>query len=155
MVQPCRTALWPTVALSPTIRGMPLSIDRRAVDNWTTVLTIDGQRYTVDIVRDGRTHHVAVDGEVYRFAPDSGSASSHSVGSVALPEVMAPMPGKVTQVLVKPGDQVVAGDGLVILEAMKMENRLVAEAAGSVAEVRVSSGDMVDGGQVLIVLAYD
>ncbi|MCX6097574.1 MAG: acetyl-CoA carboxylase biotin carboxyl carrier protein subunit [Caldiserica bacterium] len=48
-----------------------------------------------------------------------------------------------------------AGDGLVILEAMKMENRLVAEAARSVAEVCISSGDMVDGSQVLIVLAYD
>ena len=55
----------------------------------------------------------------------------------------------------QPGDHVAAGDTLLILEAMKMETRLTAEAAASVAEVRVAAGDMVDGGQVLVVLTYD
>ena len=80
--------------------------------------------------------------------------NARHVAALAPPEIVAPMPGKVVQVLVKPGDQVESGDGLLILEAMKMENRLVAEAVATVAEVRVSEGDMVEGGQVLIVLRY-
>jgi len=65
------------------------------------------------------------------------------------------MPGKILQVLVQPEDRVSTSDPLLILEAMKMETRLVAEAAGTVREVRVSPGDMVNGGQTLLVLDYD
>jgi biotin carboxyl carrier protein len=61
----------------------------------------------------------------------------------------------VTQVLVQTGQRVEAGEGLLILEAMKMENRIVAEAAGTVEEIRIAAGDMVDGGQVLAVMQYD
>jgi pyruvate carboxylase subunit B len=56
---------------------------------------------------------------------------------LAAPEIVSPMPGKVTQVLVKEGDKVAAGDGLLILEAMKMENRLTAEAPAIVRKVHV------------------
>lgn len=124
------------------------------VDRTSIVLVVDGHRHQVDVVHDGRDRLVAVGGEVYRFTPEDGTQTSHAVDTVAIPEVAAPMPGKVTQMLVKVGDHVNAGDGLLILEAMKMENRLVAEAAGIVTEVRVADGDMVDGGQVLIMLQY-
>jgi len=118
-------------------------------------LVIDGRRYRIDLARQGRDRLIGVAGEVYTFHSETGAPSTHSVAMVAAPEVTAPMPGKVLQVLVQPGDHVDAGDGLLILEAMKMENRLIAEAAATVAEVRVAVGNMVDGGQVLVVLRYD
>jgi 3-methylcrotonyl-CoA carboxylase alpha subunit len=124
------------------------------LDEATLVLVVDGRRYRVDLARAGAERWVAIGGEVYTFVPESGAAP-HGVALLAPPEIIAPMPGKVLQVLVQPGDQVVPGDGLLILEAMKMENRLVAEAAGTVREVRIVAGDMVEGGQVLVVLAYD
>lgn len=117
-------------------------------------LVVDGRRYRVAVARQQRERLVAVNGEAYSFHPEAGAPTAHSLATAAPPEITAPMPGKVLQVLVRAGDRVTAGDGLLILEAMKMENRLVAEAAGTVAEVRVADGDMVDGGQVLIVLAY-
>jgi biotin carboxyl carrier protein len=120
----------------------------------TLVVVVDGRQYRVDLVRNGRERLVAVDGEVYQFVSESG-ASVHRVATVASPEITAPMPGRVLEVLVQPGQHVVAGDGLLILEAMKMENRLVAEATGTVSELRVAAGDMVDAGQVLVVLSYD
>ena len=67
--------------------------------------------------------------------------------------VAAPLNGKITQVLVKAGDQVAAGDTVVMLEAMKMENSITAEAAGTVKAVLVNVGDQVDGGQALVELA--
>jgi len=65
-------------------------------------------------------------------------------------EIVAPMPGLLLEVLVKAGDEVQKDQDLVILEAMKMENILKAEADGTVEEVLVSNGDSVDKHQVLI-----
>jgi 3-methylcrotonyl-CoA carboxylase alpha subunit len=127
-------------------------VEAHYIDETTMMLVVDGRRHHVAIARKGKERLVAIDGEIYQFAPESGSAGH--VATFAPPEIIAPMPGKVLQVLVKAGDHVAAGDGLLILEAMKMENRLVAEAAGTVTEVRVTEGAMVDGGQVLAVLKY-
>ena len=64
----------------------------------------------------------------------------------------APMTGKVVRVLVAPGDAVAAGQGLVVVEAMKMENELRAAKAGRVASVSVAEGQSVDAGAVLAVV---
>ncbi len=67
-------------------------------------------------------------------------------------EVRAPMAGKIIDVKVKPGDAVNEGDEVVLLEAMKMELPVVAEATGTVKEVNCSKGDGVEAEAVLVVL---
>jgi len=137
-----------------TVDGTPCTVEAAYVDASTIVLTVGGLRYRIAIASRGRERLVSVEGEVYAFAPETPDAAHH-VESVAAPEIVAPMPGKILQVLVQAGDCVADGDPLLLLEAMKMETRLVAEAAGTVDEVRVAPGDMVNGGQVLVVLRYD
>jgi biotin carboxyl carrier protein len=66
--------------------------------------------------------------------------------------IVAPMPGRVVKVLVKRGDRVTARQGLVVVEAMKMENELRAPTDGRVSDVRVTEGMSVDARAVLIVL---
>jgi biotin carboxyl carrier protein len=66
--------------------------------------------------------------------------------------VLAPMPGKVVRVLVKPGDEVKARQGLVVVEAMKMENELRAARDGRVRDIAVAEGQSVDAGAVLLVV---
>ncbi|HPL62602.1 MAG TPA: biotin/lipoyl-binding protein [Syntrophales bacterium] len=66
--------------------------------------------------------------------------------------VVAPMPGTITEILVQVGDQVKADEELIILEAMKMENPICAPSGGKVAEIKVSEEQKVDTNQVLIVL---
>jgi biotin carboxyl carrier protein len=66
--------------------------------------------------------------------------------------ILAPMPGKIVDILVKPGDKVAAGDVVVILEAMKMENELCAINKGVVKAVLVDKGDAAQGGQLLVTL---
>lgn len=66
--------------------------------------------------------------------------------------ITAPMPGRVVKVLVKAGDDVAPRQGLVIVEAMKMENELRAPRAGVVTEIRVEQGAPVEAGSVLLVL---
>ncbi|MFO7264367.1 MAG: acetyl-CoA carboxylase biotin carboxyl carrier protein subunit [Bacillaceae bacterium G1] len=67
-------------------------------------------------------------------------------------EITASMSGTVFRVLVKPGDQVHAGDEVIVLESMKMEIPVVAEESGTVQEVRVAEGDFVQEGDVVVVL---
>ena len=66
---------------------------------------------------------------------------------------MAPMQGTIVEVLVAVGDTVAVGQGVCVLEAMKMENLVETEWAGEVTEVRVVVGDNVGGGDVLAVIA--
>ena len=74
------------------------------------------------------------------------SAGAEAVESA----VEAPMPGKVLQVLVKPGDAVEEGQALLVLEAMKMENMIKAVAAGTVSEVPIAEGEAVEKGALLV-----
>ena len=62
------------------------------------------------------------------------------------------MPGKVTLVEVAVGQVVAPGDGLIVLEAMKMENEFKAQVAGTVKEIRVAAGQAVNPGDVLVVI---
>jgi biotin carboxyl carrier protein len=67
-------------------------------------------------------------------------------------QLVAPMPGKVVRVLVKPGDEVKSGQGVVVVEAMKMQNEIKSPKTGRVVEVRVSEGATVNANQVLAVV---
>jgi biotin carboxyl carrier protein len=67
-------------------------------------------------------------------------------------QVAAPMPGKIVRILVALGDEVIAGQGLVVMEAMKMQNELKASRPGRVAAIPVHEGDTVSAGAVLAVI---
>jgi biotin carboxyl carrier protein len=75
-----------------------------------------------------------------------------SAGAAGLQRVTTPMPGRVARVLVAPGDQVEARQGLVVIEAMKMENELTALRAGRVREVTVTVGAAVEAGRLLVLI---
>jgi len=95
-----------------------------------------GERFEVEVL-DERTRHI-------RSLVGEGKAAA---GPAPL---RAPMPGLVVRILVEQGHSVGAGQGLVVLEAMKMENELKATAAGSVSQVHVHPGAAVEKGQLLV-----
>ena len=87
------------------------------------------------------------DGRPRRRAAASQAGGDHAVA--------APMPGRLVRVLVEPGDRVAAGQGLAVVEAMKMENEVAAPADGVVSEVRAAPGDSVEAGAVLVTLTAE
>lgn len=117
-------------------------------------LLIDGHPVRALVARDGPDLAVAVEGVVHRFTPVTETdAAAPKVRRVGSGRVVAPMPGKVLDVVIKLGDDIKAGQPLVILEAMKMEHTLTAEIDGRVAGVHVQPGDMVDGAELLLEIA--
>jgi acetyl-CoA/propionyl-CoA carboxylase biotin carboxyl carrier protein len=102
---------------------------------------------------DGHRVPVNVWGEEVKTPPPPPTLTFHGHAAVAAGEVIAaPMQGTILQVLVEPGQDVDAGQTVCILEAMKMENHIVATREGTVVEVAVSKGDVVDTGQPLAVI---
>lgn len=69
-----------------------------------------------------------------------------------MPDITAPMPGKICEVNVAPGDTVTVDQEVVVLEAMKMEMPVTATSAGTVSQVNCKPGDAVQGGDVLVVV---
>ncbi len=102
---------------------------------------------TVDVFIDGHRIQVAQRIGMGRRMRSAGGA--HGGGTQ---RVVAPMPGKVVRVLVQPGDEVQARQGLVVVEAMKMENELRAAGAGRVRDVFVQEGQSVEAGTALVVV---
>lgn len=89
-------------------------------------------------------------------APAAASAVPAAAPAAALASgevVKAPMPGNILKINVAPGQKVEEGDVLIVLEAMKMENEIVAAKSGTVAQVAVSKGAVVETGAPLVVIA--
>lgn len=102
-----------------------------------------------DVHLDGRRVSVQI-----RPAGAFGRQKKDGGGTAAAgpQRVVSPMPGKVVRVLVKPGDEVRARQGLVVVEAMKMENELRAARDGRVREVAAKEGQSVDAGTLLLIV---
>ena len=105
-------------------------------------ITVNGVAYSVSVEETA-----AGAAPVAAAAPAAPKAAAGAAGAVA---VKAPMPGNILDVKVAAGASVKAGDVLVILEAMKMENEIVAPQDGTVASANVNKGDTVNSGDVLV-----
>jgi biotin carboxyl carrier protein len=161
--------------LEATVDGRTLKVEIRA-RNGGYLVVLDGRGIEVDffeagppfmsLLIDGRSHEAGVERtpEGYRVVlPDDvlvveltengrgAAALARRAGSGPL-EVKAPMPGKIVRVLVEPGQEAVAGQGIVVVEAMKMENELRASRGGRVKDVLVHEGQAVENGALLVVL---
>lgn len=142
-----------------TLDGEPLDVRLTRLDAHTVSLVIDGKPQTVALEDDGSGGTIAtVNGKripvqiktetdllLERFGMEAGAGATDR-------EIRAPMPGLVLRVLVEPGDAVEEGQGVVVLEAMKMENELKAPMAGTVAAVHAASGAAVGKNDLLIEL---
>jgi acetyl-CoA/propionyl-CoA carboxylase biotin carboxyl carrier protein len=125
----------------------------RLVRRHTTV-EVNGKRFEVDLwvpeTAGVAVGSVATGGAKPRRARRAaGGAGGGAVGSG---NVTVPMQGTIVKVLVEVGQEVEAGQPIVVLEAMKMENQIAAEKAGTVKEIKVSPGDTVGGGDVVAVI---
>lgn len=127
-------------------RGAPaqsyeVSIVERQAD---LAVHVNGRQIPVTLASREAVRHGAGAGKRSSSGPASGAGSQR---------VVAPMPGRVAKVLVEVGDVVAARQGLVVVEAMKMENELRSPVAGVVAEVAVAEGALVQANAVLIVVS--
>jgi pyruvate carboxylase subunit B len=119
-------------------------------------LLLDGRSVTIVARHDRDAWNLHIDGWPVRAAvvDERTRAIRAMTGRAGAPQglrpVRAPMPGMIVRTEVSVGDQVRAGQGVVVMEAMKMENELKAEADGVVARVLIETGQAVEKGAVLV-----
>ena len=144
-----------TVGIGYQVRGFRLSLGSRSVEaevrresDGSLVAEIDGRQLPGRVLRIGRDLAVMLKGSTYTLTPfDPLEAAEHS--DTGARDLVAPMPGKIIQVLVKKGDAVKRGQAVAILEAMKMEHTLAARADGVISELPWAAGDQVSEGAVI------
>jgi biotin carboxyl carrier protein len=145
----------PAGGLRVHVDGRPVDVDGRLPPSGSGSLLLDGVSYLVDL-GDGLGEPVVVDGEAFRVQIEDrpgrrpGVATEGRAG--ASQRLVAPMPGKVAAVLVEVGQPVERGTGLIVLEAMKMENEFRATGEGVVKEIHVAPGQAVNAGDLLVVI---
>jgi len=149
----------------------------RDAERWK--ISLDGQAVSADVVEiDSNTLSLLLDGQSYevRVTPSAGGALKLQTGlqeftaEVVDPRawrgrthgalevegrqhVVAPMPGKVVRVLVQAGDTVEAGQGILVVEAMKMQNEIRSPKGGTIERLNVREGQPVNAGEVLCIVS--
>ena len=112
-----------------------------------TMVEVNGKRFDVKMWVPESVGVAAAPTKAKKKRHASGGSGGAASGDVAVP-----MQGTIVKILVEAGQTVEIGDGIVVLEAMKMENQINAEKAGTVKEIKVSTGDTVGGGDVVAVI---
>jgi biotin carboxyl carrier protein len=139
-------------AMEGSVDGVAVRADVHTVSSGELSLIVDGRQYRC--LLDGEA--IVIDGRRYGFAiddPRSLRGRAGAAGGASGPRsVKAPMPGRVVRVLVSEGDEVAEHQGVVVIEAMKMQNELKSPRAGRVARVAVAVDATVDSGAVLVVI---
>ncbi|MBI3077728.1 MAG: acetyl-CoA carboxylase biotin carboxyl carrier protein subunit [Deltaproteobacteria bacterium] len=131
-------------------------VDVAAADPQQLSLIIEGQVYEVGLreLEDGLEVTLGGHRFVVEVADERRAALRRREGTAAggRQVIRAPMPGRVVRILVGLGEPVEAGQGVIVIEAMKMENELRARAPGEVREILVREGDTVEGNADLVVI---
>jgi biotin carboxyl carrier protein len=140
-----------------SIDGHEFLVDGKKTGRTNYSLIVDNRSFEIEVDNSEDEYRVLVDGRNYRvnMVDERRVRVGGAQGGLQLQgrqKVSVPMPGKVIAVLVSEGDAVEKGQGLVIVEAMKMENEVRSPINGEIKEIRVEPGATVEGGAVLVVV---
>lgn len=139
-----------------TLDGERVVVDARQTVEGIWSILLDGASHVADVTDQDGAYAVDVDGERYTIRVEEESRYIIRTRGARVGErgqvLKAPMPGKVSVIEVAVGQPVAPGDGLIVLEAMKMENEFKAQVAGTVKEIRVTAGQAVNPGDILVVI---
>ena len=138
------------------INGNDYNVDINEVEGQEIKLRVNGEAYTVTVdqeIKQPKAKPVVRPAATStQVAPAAGGNVQKANAPAAGAKVTTPLPGTILDVFVNVGDAVKAGQTVVLLEAMKMENNIEADTEGTVKEVRVRKGDSVLEGDILVVI---
>lgn len=138
-----------------TISGKPYEVEVQDIEGNIATVNVNGTEYKVEMEEQAAPVVAPVARPAAKPAASSAPAKSAAPKAAAPAggkKMEAPLPGTIMQIFVKEGDSVKKGDKLLMYEAMKMENNLLAECDGTIASINCRQGDNVLQGDTLIVI---
>ena len=151
-----------------TVKGVDYEVEIQDIEGNIANVTVNGIPFEVEMkqpvkagkqkvkLSEERRAEGSEERRVKNEEPNSSSASEASTSSASTAAagkpVVAPLPGTINEIKVKVGDKVNAGDTVVILEAMKMQNNIEAETSGTITSINVNKGDAVMEGDTLVTI---
>ncbi|HSC34250.1 MAG TPA: biotin/lipoyl-containing protein [Thermodesulfobacteriota bacterium] len=142
--------------LQAEIEGTSIMVDFEKIEDDLYSVLIDGRSISIGVFRKGKKVQVFIEGELYELEAVSEREqrkTSHVVSGIQ--EIKSPMPSRVVKILKGEGDEVGPDEGLIVVEAMKMESELKSPIAGKVKNLMVKEGDAVESGAVLLVVSSE
>ena len=136
--------------LRVAVQGMEHAFAGEPLEGGALSIRLDERTYPARALRDGDEWHVFAGGDYRRLTLRRGLPGEDDEGRIG--SLAAPMPGRIVQVMSRPGQAVKKGDALLILEAMKMEHTITAPADGVVKEIHFAAGEQVLEGTALITM---
>jgi biotin carboxyl carrier protein len=137
--------------------GQPVHADAVEINPHTLSLLLDGQSYEVHIAELGGVLKLQTGSKEFTAEvvdPRAWRGRWHgALEAAGRQQVLAPMPGKVVRILVQAGNKVEAGQGLLVVEAMKMQNEICSPKGGTVERLHVKEGQPVNAGEVLCIVS--
>lgn len=138
------------------VDGQETPLDAVSTQDGVLSLLLDGKSYEIKQENTGTDFNIIVDGLRFptqiRDPRSLRSRRGADSGPEGVKKIVAPMPGKVVRILAQPGTAVEHGQGVIVIEAMKMQNELKSPKEGRVSDLRVEPGDTVAAGEVLAVI---
>jgi biotin carboxyl carrier protein len=141
-----------------TLDGLAIAVDVAEIAPNTLSILLDGQSFEISVTPSPngklKLHNGTQELTAEVIDPRSWSGRRHgNVEAEGRQQIVAPMPGKVVHLLVKAGEHVEAGQGLLVVEAMKMQNEIRSPKSGTVERILAKEGQPVNVGEVLCVVA--
>ncbi len=146
-----------------TVKGVDYEVEIQDIEGNIANVTVNGIPFEVEMKQPVKASKQKVKlseerrakSEEFDSSPTDAQSSTASqvVPATGGKPVVAPLPGTINDIKVKVGDKVNAGDTVVILEAMKMQNSIETETSGTIASIKVNKGDAVMEGDTLVIIA--
>lgn len=130
-----------------TIKGHEYDVEIKDFDENIANIEVNGTPYKVEVHKEMKTTKTPT---LIRKTPTAPKENKPLQRSSTLSTIKAPLPGNILQILVKVGDEVKRGQNLLIMEAMKMENNVLAEKEGIISSIKINVGDTVLQNDTLI-----
>jgi biotin carboxyl carrier protein len=136
--------------------GKKVPVEYQKIDNYIYSIILEGKSLCVGVRKNGKKVHVFFEGDLIELeAISERQKSSAAVSDSGAQVITSPMPSRVVKILKKVGDDVQAGEGVIVVEAMKMESELKSNIEGKVTEIKVEEGDAVESGTALVTLSSE
>ncbi|MEX0999825.1 MAG: biotin/lipoyl-containing protein [Thermodesulfobacteriota bacterium] len=138
------------------INEKDIPVEFEKIDDNLYSIILGGKSLTIGVLKDGKNLQVFMDGDLFEIQAISERDQRKSSQVLSgVQEIKSPMPSRVVKILKDEGDEVAADEGVVVVEAMKMESELKSPIDGKVTDVAVNEGDAVEAGTTLLIVSSE